>query len=94
MALNKIYVGQVFQDREAFKLHMSLYAIANKFKYLVKRSEPGKMVLECSSANCGWCVYAIKVQGCTRFDIRTVEEAHTCSVDDLWGSTAMQRQVS
>ncbi|KAF3500930.1 hypothetical protein F2Q69_00044619 [Brassica cretica] len=47
-----IYTGQVFVDKEAFKLHMSLYAIANKFSYRVKRSEPGKMVLECSGNNC------------------------------------------
>lgn len=39
---DQLYVGQMFENREAFKNHMSIYAIANKFKYLVKRSEPGK----------------------------------------------------
>ena len=44
---DQLYVGRVFETRDAFKLHMYLYAIANKFKYLVKPSEPGKMVLQC-----------------------------------------------
>lgn len=81
----QVYVGQVFETRDAFKLHMSMYAIANKFNYLVKRSEPGKMVLECGGANCGWRAYAVKIGGTTRFEIRTADTAHTCSVNERWG---------
>ncbi|KAH0897865.1 LOW QUALITY PROTEIN: hypothetical protein HID58_047433 [Brassica napus] len=42
-----LFVGQVFIDRSAFKTHMSLYALANKFRFLCCRPEPGKLVLVC-----------------------------------------------
>lgn len=80
-----LYVGQLFLNREAFKLHMSLYANANKFGYRVKRSEPGKMVLECSGASCLWRVYATKLGGPPKFEIKTIRTTHTCSVEERWG---------
>lgn len=46
------YVGQIFVDRDAFKVHLSLHALANKYRYFVRKSEPGKVVLECSGVNC------------------------------------------
>ncbi|KAF3602348.1 hypothetical protein F2Q69_00033387 [Brassica cretica] len=64
---NHLFVGQVFVDRDTFKVHMSLYALANKYNYFVRRSEPGKVVLECSGVNCAWRVYAAKIPGCPRF---------------------------
>lgn len=84
-AKDHLRVGQVFENKEAFKLHMTLYAIANKFRYLIKRSEPGKILLECVGAICGWRVYATKMGGCPRFEIRTLDPLHTCSVADRWG---------
>lgn len=80
-----LYVGQMFPERDAFKLHMTLYAIANKFRFLVKKSEPGKILLECSGMNCVWQVYNAKVSGSPCFDIRTLESGHNCSVDERWG---------
>ncbi|KAL0730653.1 hypothetical protein Bca4012_026746 [Brassica carinata] len=80
-----LFVGQVFMDREAFKMHMSLYAIANKFRFLIKSSEPGKMLLECSGQGCGWRVYAAKMGGCACFEIRTLQKEHSCTVNDRWG---------
>lgn len=47
-------VGQVLVNKEAFKLHMTLYAIANKFRYLVKRSERVKYCFSVLEKNvCG-----------------------------------------
>lgn len=80
-----LYAGQVFMDREAFKMHMSLYAIANKFRFLIKRTEPGKMLLECRGQGCGWRVYAAKIGGCARFEIRTLHKDHSSTVNDRWG---------
>lgn len=66
-------------------MHMTLYAISNKFRYLVKKSEPRKILLECvEEASCGWRVYATKIGGCPKFEINTIENVHTCSVDDSW----------
>lgn len=77
-----LFVGQVFVDRAAFKTHMSLYALAKKFRFLCRRSEPGKMILQCKSTECSWRVYAAKLPGCPRFQIKRLNEEHTCNVDD------------
>lgn len=77
-----LYVGQVFVDRDAFKTHMSLYALANKFRYFVRKSEPGKVVLQCSGLSCSWRVYAAKIHGSVHFEIKTVENTHRCTVDE------------
>ncbi|WZZ53048.1 hypothetical protein YC2023_053155 [Brassica napus] len=77
-----LYVGQVFMDRSAFKTHMSLYALAKKFRFLCRRSEPGKMVLECKGVECPWRVSAAKLPGCPRFQIKRLNEEHTCTVDE------------
>ncbi|KAJ4872655.1 DBD_Tnp_Mut domain-containing protein [Raphanus sativus] len=58
-----LYVGQLFLDRDAFKVHMSLHALANKYRFFVRKSEPGKVVLECNGVNCHWRVYAVKNAG-------------------------------
>ncbi|RID75395.1 hypothetical protein BRARA_B02442 [Brassica rapa] len=46
------------------------------------KSEPGKVVLECSGVNCQWRVYAAKLAGCARFEIKTLESSHQCTVDE------------
>ena len=79
---SQLFVGQVFVDRDDFKVHMSLHALANKYRYFVRKSEPGKMVLECSGVNCPWRVYATKIMGCPRFEIKTLESNHRCTVSE------------
>lgn len=81
---NHLHVGKIFPDKEAFKLHMSLYAITNKFRFLTKKSEPGKMLLACSGVSCSWRVYAAKVVDSPCFQIRTINAAHTCTVNERW----------
>ncbi|KAH0871630.1 hypothetical protein HID58_078652 [Brassica napus] len=77
-----LFVRQVFMDRTAFKTHMSLYALAKKFPFVCRRSEPGKMVLACKGTNCKWRVYASKLAGCPTFQIKRVDEEHNCTVDE------------
>lgn len=79
-----LFVGQIFADRDAFNLHMTLYVIANKFRFMIKKSEPEKMLLICSGLNCAWRVYAAKIGGSPCFEIRTLESGHTCSVNERW----------
>lgn len=69
-------------DRSAFKTHMSLYALAKKFRFVCRRSEPGKMVMECNGINCNWRVYASKLAGCPRFQIKRLCNEHSCTVDE------------
>ncbi|XP_013624088.1 PREDICTED: uncharacterized protein LOC106330075 [Brassica oleracea var. oleracea] len=79
---NQLYVGQVFVDRDAFKVHMSLHALAKRYRYFVRKSEPGKVVLECSGVNYQWRVYATKIMGCPRFEIKTLDSNHHCTVSE------------
>ncbi|KAF3485890.1 hypothetical protein F2Q69_00055851 [Brassica cretica] len=74
--------GQVFVDRDAKKIHMSLHALANKYIYFVRKSEPEKVVLECSGVNCQWRVYATKITGCPRLEIKTLDSNHRCTVSE------------
>ncbi|KAF3561686.1 hypothetical protein DY000_02012919 [Brassica cretica] len=79
---NQLYVGQVFVDRDALKVYMSLHALAKRYRYFVRKSEPGKVVLECSGVNYQWRVYATKIMGCPRFEIKTLDSNHRCSVSE------------
>ncbi|CAN6910795.1 unnamed protein product [Brassica oleracea] len=74
---DEAYAGEqkVFVDRDAKKVHMSLHALANKYIYFVRKSEPGKVVLECSGVNYHWRVYATKITGCPRFEIKTLDNS-------------------
>ena len=40
------------------------------------------MILQCKSTECSWRVYAAKLPGCPRFQIKRLNEEHTCNVDD------------
>ena len=71
-----LYVGQVFIDRSAFKTHMSLYALAKKFRFYCRRSEPCKNVLDCKGDRCNWRVSASKLAGCSRFQIKVLRASH------------------
>ncbi|KAJ4910579.1 DBD_Tnp_Mut domain-containing protein [Raphanus sativus] len=75
-----LFVGQYFDDRDEFKTQMALHALANKYRYFVRKSEPGKVVLECTGVNCQWRVYAAKHVGSPRFEIKTLERTHRCTV--------------
>lgn len=83
-----IYVGMIFRNREEFKQHMAMYAIRNKFRYRNSRSAPGAMVLRCYSHFCNWRVYAVILKNTQLYEVRTVNLAHTCSVDDRSGYQA------
>ncbi|CAN6876108.1 unnamed protein product [Brassica oleracea] len=74
---DEAYAGEqkLFVDRDAFKVHMSLHALANKYIYFKRKSEPGKLVLECSGVNCQWRVYAAKITGCPLFEIKTLDNS-------------------
>ncbi|WZZ91975.1 hypothetical protein YC2023_120554 [Brassica napus] len=51
-------------------------------RYFVRNAEPDKVVLECSGVNCQWRVYATKIKGCPRFEIKTLDSNHCCTVSE------------
>ncbi|KAJ4910419.1 hypothetical protein Rs2_05040 [Raphanus sativus] len=86
-----LFVGKTFENRDAFKHHMALYAIKNKFVYRCAKSSPSVMVLECVGLTCTWRVYAVLVKGSNMYEVRKIGGEHCCSVDERAG---YQRQAT
>lgn len=82
---NEVAVGMMFRNRDAFKHHMAIYAISEKFRYKSRKSDPGLMVLQCCSDDCPWRVYAVKLKDGEVFEIRKVVSEHLCTVDERGG---------
>ncbi|XP_013660420.1 uncharacterized protein LOC106365541 [Brassica napus] len=82
---NELHVGMVFKNREEFKQHIALYAIHWKFRYRTPRSAPEGMVLKCFSTTCTWRVYAVRLKDSETYEVRKMNDTHTCSVDDRSG---------
>lgn len=70
-----------FKNRDAFKLHMVLYAIEHKFHFRHSRSTPDLMVLRCKGTTCPWRVYATRMDGCKLYEVRRASVEHSCTVD-------------
>ncbi|XP_018487547.2 uncharacterized protein LOC108858060 [Raphanus sativus] len=75
----------MFRNRDSFKQHMAMFAIANKFCYRNAKSDPTMMVLKCISSSCQWRVYAIRLKDSDVFEVRKVDHIHTCSIADRGG---------
>ncbi|KAL0713243.1 hypothetical protein Bca4012_020221 [Brassica carinata] len=82
---DSLCVGMVFTSRGAFKQHMAMYAIRNKFTFRNTRSSPGRMILRCISKTCSWRVYAVMLKNTELFEVRTFTNHHSCSVDERSG---------
>lgn len=88
-----IYVGMSFKSKEAFKQHMSMYAIKKKFRFRTSRSAPEGMVLTCFSTTCSWRVYATRLKNVEMYEIRKLVLDHSCSVDDRSGINRLIIQI-
>lgn len=75
-------VGMMFRNKEAFKQHMALYAIANKFCFKSPKSDQTLMILVCQGTGCPWRVYAVRLKDCDVFEVRKFESTHTCSINE------------
>ncbi|XP_013705009.1 uncharacterized protein LOC106408865 [Brassica napus] len=58
-----------------------MYAIVNKFKYKSGKSDPSMMVLKCCGNLCPWRLYAVRLKDSELFEIRSIINNHTCSVN-------------
>lgn len=72
----------IFKNRDAFKHHMALYALARKFHFRNTRSAPNMMILECNGRSCMWRVYAVKIFGSEWYQVRRAKLDHSCTVDE------------
>ncbi|KAJ4889034.1 SWIM-type domain-containing protein [Raphanus sativus] len=80
-----LQVGMMFRNRDAFKQHMAIFAIAKKFCCRHAKSDPSMMVLKCISSSCKWRVYAIRLKESEVFEVRKVDHIHSYSTADRGG---------
>ncbi|XP_018448738.2 uncharacterized protein LOC108820271 [Raphanus sativus] len=81
----QLEVGMMFTNRDAFKHHIAMFAIANKFSYRSAKSDPTMMVLKCVSSSCPWRLYAIRLKESEIFEVRKLVKVHTCSIEERGG---------
>lgn len=77
-----IYVGMVFQNKEVFKLHMSMFAVNRKFNFRIVRLAPECMVLKYTGIGCKWRVYAVRLKSSEMYEVRRAKLDHGCTVDE------------
>lgn len=66
----------IFQNRDAFKIHMTLYALNHKFNYRNQRSTQYMIILKCSGLLCQWRVYAINMPDSYLYEIIRANLTH------------------
>ncbi|KAF3523945.1 hypothetical protein F2Q69_00048074 [Brassica cretica] len=78
-------VGMMFRNRDSFKQHIAMFAMAKKFCYRSAKSDPSMMILKCISSTCPWRVYATKLMDSEVFEVRKLASVHTCSIAECGG---------
>ncbi|XP_048611970.1 uncharacterized protein LOC106448752 [Brassica napus] len=81
----QLEVGMMFRNRDSFKQHIAMFAIAKKFCYCSAKSDPSMMILKCISSTCPWRVYATKLKDSEVFEVRKLAIVHTCSIAERGG---------
>ncbi|XP_013633305.1 PREDICTED: uncharacterized protein LOC106339011 [Brassica oleracea var. oleracea] len=81
----QLEVGMMFRNRDSFKQHIAMFAIAKKFCYCSVKSDPSMMILKCISSTCPWRVYATKLKDSEVFEVRKLSIVHTCSIAERGG---------
>lgn len=74
-----IYVGQIFNSKIHLKIAVANMAVKENFQFRVKKSTHTKYKVICIDASCKWTVVATCVKNSSYFEIRRMNEEHTCS---------------
>lgn len=72
----------MFRNMDAFKQHMALYSIEQKFRFRSMKSDPGLMILKYCGATYQWRVYAARLKESDVFEVRSLVRQHTCSINE------------
>ncbi|XP_044472285.1 uncharacterized protein LOC123200945 [Mangifera indica] len=70
--------GQEFSSVHEFRDALHKYAIANRFKYRLKKNEKSRASGTCSVEGCSWKIYAAWVPSEEVFKIKKMNKTHTC----------------
>ncbi|XP_024010927.1 uncharacterized protein LOC112086250 [Eutrema salsugineum] len=76
-----IYVGRIFKTKDDCKLKLAIHAINRRYHFKTVNSQPENVIVVCVGPTCPWRIYAVQMEDNMRFEVRTVNSNHTCSVD-------------
>ncbi|XP_042505562.1 uncharacterized protein LOC122082145 [Macadamia integrifolia] len=69
-------VGQMFKSATDFRQSVAQFAIANGFRYLTKRSDKARVIVECAVEGCYWSIRASHVKPSGMFRIHKYQGVH------------------
>ncbi|XP_060974177.1 uncharacterized protein LOC133039328 [Cannabis sativa] len=77
----ELHVGKFFRDKEHLKMVFGLYAMKKGFDYYVRKSGTDIWYVTCKDTDCGWRLRAKKNVLSNMFEVSTIHNVHTCSLD-------------
>nr|KAJ0223509.1 hypothetical protein LSAT_V11C200070100 [Lactuca sativa] len=79
-------VGTNFENVVAFRRALNHYAIINEFDYYIKKSDLTRFIARCENIDCNWRIYAFVMQDGITFEVKKLEEGHTCTRSNMGGN--------
>ena len=68
-------------EKQEFKHKAAMYAMKNKFKYMVKQSTPDLWYVRCKDPDCCWKMRGRKKLRSEMFEVTVFNNVHTCTQD-------------
>ncbi|KAJ9564652.1 hypothetical protein OSB04_000618 [Centaurea solstitialis] len=75
----KVKLHQVFRTKGDLTLALGLKFLQEGFEFRTPKSCKKRYEATCAQKNCGWRIYASCLGGSTMFQVRTLNDVHTCS---------------
>ncbi|KAJ9540662.1 hypothetical protein OSB04_027168 [Centaurea solstitialis] len=79
----KVKLHQVFRTKPDLTLALGLKFLQEGFEFKTEKSDKKRYVAKCVHENCDWRIYAACIGGSTMFQVRTMNDVHTCSRTQL-----------
>ncbi|KAK3219469.1 hypothetical protein Dsin_013439 [Dipteronia sinensis] len=87
----RLEVGELFPSKKHLQSQVGSYALANRFQIRVFKSDKTRYQVRCIVEDCNWRLRAAKVHNSDYFQIRKLDNQHTCSTEARFPH---QRQAS
>ncbi|MQM20550.1 hypothetical protein Taro_053574, partial [Colocasia esculenta] len=71
-------VGQTLNSVEHVRSELTKFAIARGFDYIFVKNDLTRVTVKCKVAKCNWYFHAIRVGGGPHFQIKQLDNVHTC----------------
>ncbi|MQL86143.1 hypothetical protein Taro_018682 [Colocasia esculenta] len=71
-------IGQTFNSVEHVHSELTKFAIARGFDYIFVKNDLTRVTVKCKVAKCNWYFHAIRVGGGPHFQIKQLDNVHTC----------------